>query len=445
MGAERIWHDSIPCWNRYSHTVLEPVINMRITILTQGSRGDVQPYIALGVGLKNVGYQVCLPAPEVFRPLICAAGLDFIPFRGFDPQEFIRTPEIQTAVRQGGQLHILTALLRKAGPLLEGLFDEYWRTSADADLLIASSLLFGIPDCAEKRGIPLIQAPIHALLAPTRAFPSAFFAPWGAQENNFINPITHKIVQFAFWSLCRAVLTRWRLKMGLPRIDDYFQHMRARNDPTLYAFSPSVLPTPTDWPANHHVTGYWFLEPASGWQPPPALIQFLESGPPPVYVGFGSMDTQNPARMTRLVVDALAASGQRGVLASGWGGLQSESLPATIFPIREIPHSWLFPQMAALVHHGGMGTTAAGLRAGIPAVIIPLGGDQPFWADRLQRLGVGIHSASFFKISAKRLTIDLTRALSDPTLRARSVALGEKIRAEHGVERAVQLIQNYQG
>jgi UDP:flavonoid glycosyltransferase YjiC (YdhE family) len=407
---------------------------MKITILAQGSRGDVQPYVALGVGLKNAGYQVCMPAPEVFRQLICDAGLDFIPLRGFDPQEFIRTPEIQTAVRQGGQLKILTSLLHEAGPLLEGLFDEYWRTSAGADLLIASSLVFGIPDCAEKHGIPLIQAPIHALLAPTRAFPSAFFAPWGAQENNFANPITHKIVQFAFWSICRAALNHWRLKMGLPRIDNYFQHMQARNDPTLYGFSPSVLPTPEDWPPNHRVTGYWFLEPPSGWRPPNALIQFLESGPPPVYVGFGSMDTQDPARMTRLVVDSLVASGQRGVLASGWGGLHTESLPDTIFSIKEIPHSWLFPRMAALIHHGGMGTTAAGLRAGLPAVIIPLGGDQPFWADRLQRLGVGIRSANHFKITTKRLTADITRAVCDTTLRGNTAALGEKIRAEHGVE-----------
>ncbi|MEI6289375.1 MAG: glycosyltransferase, partial [Chloroflexota bacterium] len=203
---------------------------MRITILAQGSRGDVQPYIALGVGLKNAGHQVSIPASEVFRQLVCDAGLNFIPLHGLDPQEFIRTPEIQSAVCQGGQLQILTSLLHKAGPMLEGMFDEYWRTSADTDLLIASSLLFGIPDCAEKRVIPLIQAPIHALIAPTRAFPSAFLAPWGAKENNAFNPITHKIVQFAFWSLCRSVLNRWRKKMDLPPIYNYFQHMQERND-----------------------------------------------------------------------------------------------------------------------------------------------------------------------------------------------------------------------
>lgn len=416
---------------------------MNITILTQGSRGDVQPYIALGVGLKNAGYHVCMPAPEIFRRLISDAGLEFIPSHGFDPQEFIRTPEIQAAVRQGGQVKTIISLLRKAGPLLEGMFDEYWRNSADADVLIASTLLFGIPDCAEKRGIPLINAPIHALLVPTRAFPATFFAPWGARENIFTNRITHNIVQFAFWIMFRTALNRWRLKMGLYSINNYFQWLQSQNFPTLYGFSPTVLPAPNDWPLNHHVTGYWFLDESSNWQPPPALINFIESGPPPVYVGFGSMDTQDPARITSLVANALTISDQRGVLASGWSGLPTESLPKTVFPIREIPHSWLFPKMAALVHHGGMGTTAAGLRSGIPSIILPLGGDQPFWADRVQRLGVGIRSADYFKITAARLAAEITHAVSDVTLRGNAIALGNKIRTERGVEQAVALIQKY--
>jgi sterol 3beta-glucosyltransferase len=416
---------------------------MNITILTQGSRGDVQPYVALGIGLKNAGYHIRMPAPDVFRPLISEAGLEFIPNHGFDPQEFIRTPEIQAAGRQGGQLKALVSLLRKAGPLLEGMFDEYWRTSAGADILIASTMVFGIPDCAEKRDIPCINAPIHSLLVPTRAFPAAFFAPWGACENAFANPVTHRLVQFVFWGMFRTALNRWRLKMGLPRINNYFRWLQERNCPTLYGFSPNVLPAPNDWPSNHHVTGYWFLDQPPGWLPPPALINFLAGGPPPIYVGFGSMDTQDTARMTRLVVSALAASGQRGVLASGWGGLHAESLPETIFPIREIPHSWLFPQMAALVHHGGMGTVAAGLRSGIPAVILPLGADQSFWADRVQRLGVGIRSAGYFKITAERLAADITRAGSDNTLRGKAAALGKRIRAERGVEKAVELIRKY--
>jgi len=418
-------------------------MTMNIIILAQGSRGDVQPYVALGVRLKSAGYHVRIPAPEIFRHLIQDAGLEFIPNHGFDPQEFIRTPKIQAAARQGGQLKTLAKLLQKAGPLLEGVFDEYWRVSAGADILIASTLVFGMADCAEKRGIPLINAPIHALLVPTRAFPAPFFAPWGARENIFTNRITHNIVQLVFWMMFRTALNRWRLKMGLPAISNYFQWLQSQNSLTLYGFSPSVLPAPNDWPLNHHVTGYWFLDEFLGWQPPPALINFIESGPPPVYIGFGSMDTQEPARITSLAVNALTISGQRGVLSSGWVGLHVESLPETIFPVRDIPHSWLFPKMAALVHHGGMGTTAAGLRSGIPSIIMPLGGDQPFWADRVQRLGVGIRSAGYFKITAPHLAANIAHVTGSKTLRSNAVALAEKIRTEHGVERAVKLIQKY--
>jgi UDP:flavonoid glycosyltransferase YjiC (YdhE family) len=268
--------------------------SMNITILTQGSRGDVQPYVALGVGLQRAGMRVRMPAPEIFRRLITEAGLEYVPVHGFDPQEFIRDPEIQAAVR-GGQLKILVSLLRKAGALLEGMFDEYWRASDGADALIASTLVFGIADCAEKRGIPCLYAPIHPLLQPTRAFPSTFFAPFGARENHFVNRFTHQTIHFVFGIMFHAALNRWRLKMGLPRVGNYFRYVQDQTPLVLYGFSPSVLPIPGDWPPNHHVCGYWFLDQPPGWEPPPALLKFLESGPPPVYAGFGSMDTGHPS------------------------------------------------------------------------------------------------------------------------------------------------------
>jgi UDP:flavonoid glycosyltransferase YjiC (YdhE family) len=414
---------------------------MNITILTQGSRGDVQPYVALGASLKKTGYHVLMPATEVFRRLITEAELEYVPVHGFDPQEFIRDPEMQAAARRGGQLKILVSLLRKAGTLLEGMFDEYWRVSNNADVLIASTLVFGIADCAEKRAIPCIPAPIHALYTPTRAFPTPFFAPFGARENHFANPATYRVIQSVFGIMFRAALNRWRLKMGLPRVGNYFRYVQDRSPIILYGFSPSVLPIPGDWPPNHHVCGYWFLDEPPGWEAPPALLKFLESGPPPVYVGFGSMDTGDPQRVTRLVVEALEASGQRGVLGTGWNSLGGESLPATVFPIETIPHSWLFPKMKAVVHHGGMGTTAAGLRAGVPTIITPLGGDQSFWADRVQRLGVGLRSEGYFKVTAERLAADIRYVMTDNAIRQNAATLGAKIHAEDGVERAARLIR----
>jgi UDP:flavonoid glycosyltransferase YjiC (YdhE family) len=212
---------------------------------------------------------------------------------------------------------------------------------------------------------------------------------------------------------------------------------------TICGFSPSILPVPTDWPPHHHVTGHWFLDEPASWQPPADLVRFLEDGPPPIYVGFGSMGETDPERITRVALEALALCDRRGVLLSGWSGMGDVSLPATVHHIDAIPHSWLFPKMAALVHHGGMGTTAAGLRAGVPAAVVPLGGDQPFWARRIEQLGAGVRCASLAKVTAKRLADIVDSITTDAGLRRQAAVLGERIRAEDGVGQAVAVIQEH--
>jgi len=213
--------------------------------------------------------------------------------------------------------------------------------------------------------------------------------------------------------------------------------------PILYGFSPAVVPTPTDWPAFVHPTGYWFLDAPRDWRPPVALSAFLAAGPPPVYVGFGSMRNRQPQVVTALVVEALERAGQRGVLHSGWDGLAELRLPETIFPVDSIPHDWLFPRMAAIVHHGGAGTTAAALRAGRPAVVVPFFADQPFWARRVYELGVGPYPLPRARLTAARLADAITAAVYDPTMLERAVALGERLRAEDGVSEAVRVLMRY--
>jgi UDP:flavonoid glycosyltransferase YjiC (YdhE family) len=248
------------------------------------------------------------------------------------------------------------------------------------------------------------------------------------------------------WQMIRPALNKWRRKMGLRphgTLFGYYTWMRQRKVMTIYGFSPLVLSPPTDWPDGHHIAGYWFLVEPADWQPPADLLKFLEAGPPPVYVGFGSMDDQNPERISQIVVEALRLSGQRGVMVSGWGGLGAITLPETIYRLDSIPHSWLFPHMAALVHHGGAGTTAAGLRAGIPAVITPFAADQPFWAGRVARLGVGIRGANFFRLTADGLAAAITQAVNDSEMRQRAASLGDQLRAENGVAKAVEIIDDY--
>ena len=228
--------------------------------------------------------------------------------------------------------------------------------------------------------------------------------------------------------------------LGLPPLPmlEPFGELDRRGCPLLYGFSETVVPRSPDWPDWVHVTGYWFLDRSPGWQPPLALQRFVEAGPPPVFVGFGSMTDRDPAATLALTAEALAAVGQRGVLAAdATGGVRPGSVPDHVFPLATgVPHDWLFPRMAAVVHHGGAGTTASGLRAGRPSVLVPHFADQPFWARRVTDLGAGPRPIPRRRLSARRVAEAIHQATADPRMRERGEILGQRIRAEHGVARA---------
>jgi sterol 3beta-glucosyltransferase len=213
-------------------------------------------------------------------------------------------------------------------------------------------------------------------------------------------------------------------------------------DSILYGFSPSVIPKPVDWDSNIHVTGYWLLDSGSDWTPPSDLVEFLAGGTPPIYIGFGSMSNRNPEETANLCLQALAQTKQRAIMLSGWGGLQKSNLPDTVFMIDSVPHSWLFPRVGAVVHHGGAGTTAAGLRAGVPSIIIPFFGDQLFWGQRIAELGVGPEPIPRKKLTVERLTQAIQQAVTDESMRQCASNLGAKIQAEDGIAGAVSVVQN---
>ncbi|GAI89558.1 unnamed protein product, partial [marine sediment metagenome] len=224
-----------------------------------------------------------------------------------------------------------------------------------------------------------------------------------------------------------------------------YASLQQKKQTILYGYSLQVIPFPKDWDDFIHVTGYWFLEQSAGWEPPIDLIDFLQSGPPPVYIGFGSMVNSKPEETADLVLQALARTSQRGVLSSGWGGLKKEYLPDTVFMIGSMPHNWLFPRMAAVVHHGGVGTTAAGLWAGIPAIVTPYFGDQPFWGQRVYELGVGPRPIPRQRLTVDRLAEAINCVVSDAAMREKAIRLGECIRAENGIARAVEVIEREGG
>jgi UDP:flavonoid glycosyltransferase YjiC (YdhE family) len=286
--------------------------------------------------------------------------------------------------------------------------------------------------------VPAFAAFPTPLYTPTRDFPSPFFP---VASLGPLNKASHQLLAKIGPAMYGGAIRAWRKEdLGLPPARGPLL-VRGRPVPMLYAYSEAIVPRPADWDANTIVTGYWFLDAPAGWQPPAALADFLAAGPPPVYVGFGSMFMAGGAETTRLVLQALALSGQRGVVATGWGGLTTaETAPSSVYFLDAVPHDWLFPRVAAVVHHGGAGTTGAGLRAGRPTIICPLVGDQPFWGRRVADLGVGPTPISKAKLTAERLAAAITQATTDDVMPQRAAALGERLRSEHGVGRAVAFI-----
>jgi sterol 3beta-glucosyltransferase len=408
---------------------------MHILILTLGSRGDVQPYIALGIGLQAAGHTVTLTTLPTFEGVATEHRLAFRPLRG-EFLELLQTPAGKAAiVGKGNPL----ALLRMVTPMLRGMLDDGWSAAQGVDAIIYHPKALGGHSIAEKLGIPGILALPLPLYSPTRAFPSPILPI--TQLGAGLNYASHQLIVRLASASTRGMLNRWRKEvLGLPAAGDELM-LSGRPTLRLYAYSPALVPTPSDWDAHSVATGYWFLDQPSGWHPPDSLVAFLRAGPPPIYIGFGSMPSQDAAGKTALVLAALERAGQRGVLATGWGGLTATNLPPNVYALDAVPHDWLFPQMAAVVHHGGAGTTGAGVRAGVPTIICPFFGDQPFWGRRVAAAGVGPYPIPQKRLTVERLAEAMRVAATDPTMREQAASLGAQIRAEDGVTRAVALIE----
>lgn len=414
----------------------------RLTIAAIGSRGDVQPYVALGVGLANAGHDVSIATHVPFRDMVTSHGLRYLTITG-NPQELLATKHGQALMASAANPWRFIKMLREISrPFADSLQEDAWRVCQNADAVIFSPLALGCVHCAEKLNIPAIGAYLMPV-SPTRHFASAM-TPF-ANLGGFLNHWSHVLVERGLWFITKDTTQTWRAHNNLPAIHakGLFSHLRARGVPVLNGFSDRVIPRPEDWPKEHHVTGYWILRDGDNWQPPSQLESFLRAGPPPVYVGFGSMVVDNPEAMAALVSEALQLSGQRGVLLTGWGGLRHTTHNKNILQIDSAPHDWLFPRMAAVVHHGGAGTTAAGLRAGVPNVVVPFFGDQAYWARRVVSLGVGPAGIPRKQLTAQKLAAALLRIKGDDAMRARAAALGEELRREDGVAQAVELIEKY--
>lgn len=414
---------------------------MKITIATVGTRGDVQPYIALGRGLQKSGHQVQIATDSTFEGFIEASGLGFAEVKA-NPRR-----ALQEDIRRIGSspIRLLRWIDRNFTPLARGYFIDMQEACQNSDAVLVSALAFAAMHVAQSLGIPSLATYLYPI-TPTRSFPSmaASSLPEWLTGVGWINWMSFRLYNLAFFRMTLPVINDLRKEiLGLPSVPwSYYLNIDISDVPIIYGYSKHVIPHPADWRATQHITGYWFLDDPE-WRPPKELSQFLEAGPPPIYIGFGSMVDAEAKKTTDIVMEALKLTGQRAILHGGWSDLGSHSLPETVYKVSDVPHSWLFPRMAAIIHHGGAGTTAAALRAGIPAVIVPYFADQPFWARRIYQLGVSPKPIPRDKLSAQKLAAAILEAIQEKNIRESALQLGKHIRKEDGVTEAVQKIDHY--
>jgi sterol 3beta-glucosyltransferase len=420
---------------------------MRITILTYGSRGDVQPFLALAIGLQRAGHQLKLAAPHRFENFVNAYNVPFVPLAG--------NPEvISQRLNDAGANPI--GMLRAMSDYIFSIADQVARKAfdacTDADLIIHSFLFTtGGHSLARKLGIPDISVQTFPIFAPTHAFPPVSMPnlPPG-QLSYFFHWLTTQI----FWHSGNVGFRR--LRKADPGAFDLDLRWPFHTDgsrlrtPLLLAYSPTVVPRPDNWSALHvHIPGYLLLESPDFYQPPVALADFLSSGKPPVCVSFGSMIHRDAERIYRVSLDALHRTGNRVIVLSGWSDLSLSAaiklLPersTDILAMEAVPHDWLLPRCKAVVHHGGAGTTAAGLHSGIPNIVVSFAADQPFWGARVHAIGAGPQPIPVKKLTVKKLIAALVDADGD-AIRNGAQAAGRKIRAEDGVGTAVKFIEEH--
>ncbi len=399
---------------------------MKILIPTIGSRGDVQPFIALAQGLNSAGHMVILASHPVMENLVQTHGVSFSPI-GPD----IDLAEEFAAIRQRSRNTGvgLVRAMRFGLEMVELSHPEILDLCKDVDLVVIPASSAAGKNEADLLGIPYL---------------SVTFMPWAIPWAEPGRPLMKRLAYGAIDSLVSLITTlplnRMRKRQGLPPVGKEGFTSPLLN---LVPVSAAVYPPNPHWEDRHQIVGYWFAEEPSGWQPPAELLEFLSAGEPPVVISLGAMSlgAADALETATLFVDAIQRAGVRAIIQGWEAGMNQIDLPVDIHHCGSLPHSWLLPQCVGLVHHGGFGTTSAGIRAGIPALVIPHMADQFYWAQRIHELGVGPQPIRHTNLEVPGLASALLTLTRDDTLRRAACDLGEQVLGENGIENAVRLIE----
>ncbi|CAH6722055.1 sterol 3-beta-glucosyltransferase [[Candida] jaroonii] len=426
----------------FTKTEIRPSTSYNFVLLTIGSRGDVQPYIALAKGLMKEGHNVTIATHSEFQEWVEKHGINFKEIAG-DPTE------LMSLMVSHGSMSV--AFIKEASVKFKGWISELlatsWQACQGADILIESPSAMGGVHIAEALGIPYMRA-FTMPWTRTRAYSHAFILP-DQKKGGSYNYLTHVMFENVFWKGISSQVNKWRVQsLNLPKTNLF--KLQQGKVPFLYNVSQAVLPPAVDFPDWVKVTGYWFLDEGGNerYKPPPELVKFIERASIDqkkiVYIGFGSIVVSDAKSLTEAVIEAVQEADVRCILNKGWSDRLSKDkneleleLPPEIYNSGAIPHDWLFPRIDAAVHHGGSGTTGATLRSGLPTIIKPFFGDQFFYASRVEEIGVGI---SLRKLNSKSLSKALLTATTDIKMIEKAKKVSEQICNEFGVLSAIEAI-----
>lgn len=409
---------------------------MKISILTYGSQGDLEPFVALGLRLSQSGHQVRLAGPAVYQNRFDLGEIEYFPLPG-EP-----TTMVQDLVDEAGTnyFQMVQSVSTFVLPLAGQVFGEVRTASQGADLIIHSFLLTstGI-ELGNSQGIPTISAQLFPVFSATPDFPAPSFPDLPLGEG--YRRLSHNLVSQTFKWGSRFIYQRVRRKNpSLPQLKSWIPGDRgAKSIPILYGFSSLVVPQPREWKANTHLTGYWLLDDSNSQTPPPKAVDFIRSGPPPITIAFGSTRTRNLEEIKTKLIQALSHCKQRGIIISDQPGLTTSS--PDLLQLDYAPYQWLFRHSAAVIHHGGAGTTAKGLMAGVPNIILPFTSDQPFWGRQVHALGAAPQPIPARSLTVKKLIDAIQQCLADPSMRTNAQRIGRGIEQEDGLTQAVKIIE----
>jgi sterol 3beta-glucosyltransferase len=412
---------------------------MHYGIVAIGSRGDVQPYVALALGLMERGHEAILMAHENFKDFVEDYSIRFIPLRG-NVEAMLQSEEGMRTLRAGDIISFSRYLQKITAKTGETIIAEILEECRKADVLIASLLaLPWVEGLSEKLGKKWAAVQLNLPTVPTKAFPMAVL---GLINFPAYNRLTYRLYDFFYYKAVKKLTDGFRKSLELPPLKkSLLKKMQDSNILNLHCFSPSLLVRPNDWQANNDITGFLFLPAAYNEKIPIELIHWLNAGDKPIYIGFGSIPIPNPQLLSSIIKNLLLTTTHRFIFCQGW------SLPIdlpehpNLFQLKSISHQWLFPHCKTAIIHGGVGTTAAVLNAKIPAIIVSIIADQPWWGKIINRKKLGAH-IPFKKLSAQKLLSAITKTQS-PEIKENAFDMGERISREDGLKQTIQALEEY--